>query len=164
MITREDLVVQSAENFITRELQARDYTPDKVVIRDAFPGPEERASELETTTVATGFNFDDGGRPVELGSDMIQRVYSIEFWVFGTTPEYGQNVAHVIRAIFEQDYLLPLEDIRQPDNPVIDQLQLAEPQGTKVTRQIARDPRPWEMYVWTTTVRVQDYYSPSEWS
>lgn len=163
MITREDLVVQSAENYVTAQLALRGYTADNVTIRDAFPSVDERATELEKTTIATGFNFDDGGRRAEMGSDLLRRVYSIEFWTFGTTPEYGQNVAHVIRAVFENDGIMPLQDIREDGDPVIDALQLDEPRGVIVTRQIARDPRPWEMYVWTTTVKLEDFYFPSEW-
>ncbi len=164
MITREDAVTQSAQDFVQGGLIALGYTGDKVFMRDAFPSLNERASELTVTTVATGFNFDDGGRSAELGSDLLLRVYAIEFWVFGTTPEYGQNVSHVIRRLFEQDYLMPLKDIRDQAKPVIDQLTVLQPRGVIVQRQIANDPRPWDMNVWTTTVRLEDYYSPSAWS
>ncbi len=132
-------------------------------MRDAFPTADERASELEITTVATGFTFDDGGRSVELGSDLILRVYSIEFWTFGITPEWGQNVAHVIRSIFEEQYLMPLQDLRTVGAPVIDSLTVLEPRGIIITRQMANDPRPWDLHVWTTMVKLEDYYSPSAW-
>ncbi len=164
MITREDAVTQSAQDFVQDGLVALGYTGDKVYMRDAFPTPHERASELAVTTVATGFSFDDGGKLAELGSDLLLRVYTIQFWIFGTTPEYGSNVGHVIRRLFEQDYLLPLKDIRDPAKPVIDKLTVLQPRGITVTRQIANDPRPWDMNVWTTTVKLEDYYSPSGWS
>ncbi len=164
MITREDAVTQSAQDFVQEGLISLGYTAGKVFMRDAFPTPTERASELSITTVATGFSFDDGGRPAELGSDLTLRVYAIEFWVFGTTPEYGSNVAHVIRRLVEQDHLVPLKDIRDPLKPVIDQLVVMEPRGVIVQRQIANDPRPWDMNVWTTMVKLEDFYSPSAWS
>lgn len=164
MITREQTVVQSAQNFVRSGLDALGYVNGKVYMRDAFPTAEERTSELEVTTVATGYSFDDGGTFVELGSDLLMRTYTIEFWTFGLTPEYGQNVAHVIRGLFEENFLMPLQDIRQSGDPVIDQLQVAEPRGVMVTRQIANDPRPWDMNVWTTTVKLEDFYSPSEWA
>lgn len=163
MITREDAVVQSAQTFVQQGLVALGYTADKVLMRDAFPTPDERASELDTTTVATGFNFDDGGRRAEMGSDLLLRVYTVEFWVFGTTPEYGTNVAHVIRRIFEGDYRLPLLDIRDPAFPTSDYLTVFEPRGIVVQRQVANDPRPWDMNVWTTSVKLEDYYSPAAW-
>lgn len=163
MITREQAVTQSVQNFIQDGLVALGYTSDKVFMRDAFPTPDERASELVKTTVATGFNFDDGGTRAELGSDLLLRVYTIEFWTFGTTPEYGQNVAHAIRRLLEDEYMVPLQDIREVDNPVIDKLQVLEPRGVLVAHQINPDPRPWDANVWTTTVKVEDYYSPSAW-
>lgn len=164
MITREDAVVQSVQNFVQTGLVALGYTADKVFMRDAFPTQDERSEELDTTTVATGFNFDDGGKLAEMGSDLILRVYTVEFWTFGTTPEYGSNVAHVIRRILEEDYLVPLQDIREAGSPVIDQLTVLEPRGVVVTRQIANDPRPWDMNVWTTTVKLEDFYSPQGWT
>jgi len=164
MISREQAVTQSTQNFVQSGLVSLGYTSGKVFMRDAFPTPDERASELVTTTVATGFNFDDGGTRVELGSDLLLRVYTIEFWVFGTTPEYGQNVAHAIRRILEENYLVPLQDIRQVSNPVVDQLQVLEPRGVLVTHQINPDPRPWDMNVYTATVKLEDFYSPSAWS
>lgn len=163
MITREDAVTQSAQDFVQDGLVTLGYTSGKVLMRDAFPTPNERATELSITTVATGFSFDDGGRPAEMGSDLLLRVCTIEFWVFGTTPEYGSNVAHVIRRLFEEDYRLPLKDIRDLEKPVIDYLTVFEPRGIIVQRQIANDPRPWDMNVWTTMVKLEDYYSPSAW-
>lgn len=164
MITREDAVVQSAQSFVQDGLVTLGYGPDKVLMRDAFPSPDERATELTVSTVATGFNFDDGGRRAELGSDLLLRVYSMEFWIFGTTPEFGTNVAHVIRRLFEQDYNFPLLDIRASGLPIIDYLTVFEPRGVIVQRQINVDPRPWDMNVWTATVKVEDYYSPQAWS
>lgn len=156
--------MQSSQNFVRGRLTTLGYGVNKVFMRDAFPTADERAQELTVTTVATGYSFDDGGRSAELGSDLLIRVYSIEFWTFGVTPEFGQNVAHVIREIFEEDFLMPLYDIREVGDPEIDKLQVVEPRGIIVTRQIANDPRPWDMNVWTTTVKVEDYYSPAAWT
>ena len=160
-ITREDQIEQSVYDHLQDRLVVKGYPPEKVKLREAFPTLNERSSPLTVTTVAIGFNFDDGGRQAEVGSDLIQRVYTIEFWVFGVTPTYGRNVAHMIRAIFEEDYLVPLKDIGIAGAPVIDQLPLLDERGVQVERQISSEPRSWDMNVWTTTTRFEDYYSPA---
>lgn len=166
MITREEVVEQSVTDFVRGELVAIGYPDSDVKIRETFPTATERASEMEVTTVAVGFNFDDGGRPVEMGSDLTLRIYNIEFWTFGLTPEFGRNVANVIKHVVESNGLLiPLRDIRVKDDPpVIDQLIVMEDRGVRVQRQIPRDPRPWDANVYTTTLRVEDYYYPSAWA
>jgi hypothetical protein len=83
VITREQMVAQSAQDFIAESLVAAGYGPTVVKVREAFPTIEERMTPLTVTQVALGFNFDDGGKKVELGSDLTLRVYNIEFWVFG---------------------------------------------------------------------------------
>jgi hypothetical protein len=163
MITREDQVEQSVQDFIKDGLQSRGYTPAMVAVRDAFPSVNERATPLARTTVAIGFNFDDGGRRVEMGSELMERTYSIEFWVFGTTHTWGRNVAHVIRAIVEQsDHLIPLKAIEQAGQPEITKLEVPDNQGVSVTRQVANDPEEWDRFVWTTMVKVEDTYMPSD--
>lgn len=161
MLTREDQVEQSVTDFVRAGFVALGYGDDKVAVRDSFPGADERSRELLLTTVAVGFNFDDGGTHVELGSDLTLRIYTIEFWTFGISPTYGRNVANVIRAIIEQGgYLIPLKAIEQAGAPVIDQLIIQDERGISVTRQLARDPRPWDRFVFTTTVKVEDTYMP----
>jgi hypothetical protein len=160
-ITREDQIEQSVYDFLEFSLRAKGYTEAKVMLREAFPTVNERSQALPVTTIAIGFNFDDGGRQAEIGSDLIQRVYTIEFWVFGTTPTLGRNVAHMVRAIFEENYLVPIKDIGISGQPVIDQLPLLDERGVQVERQIAPDPHAWDTNVWTTTTRFEDYYSPA---
>lgn len=162
MITREDQVEQSVSDFIKDGLTTLNYYPNVVDVRDSFPGVDERSKELNKTTIAVGFNFDDGGRNIELGSDLKLRVYTIEFWTFGINTAQGRNIANVIRALIEQgDYLIPLKAIELPDRPVFDQLIVQDERGVAVTRQIARDPRVWDRFVFTTTVKVEDTYYPS---
>jgi hypothetical protein len=162
MITREQMVAQSTQDFITERLAAAGYGPTIVQVREAFPTIEERMTPLTVTQVALGFNFDDGGKKVELGSDLTLRVYNVEFWVFGTTQNRAENVSGVIRAVIEDnDLLIPLKDISVAGHPVIDQLTVLDDRGIRTVRQIAPDPRPWDANVYTTTVRVEDYYSPA---
>lgn len=160
MVTREDKIEQSVTDFARAGLESRDYS-SFVDVREAFPTPDERASELTKTQVALGFNFDDGGKLIELGSDLTERTYTIEIWVFGTTRGRARNVAHVVKAIIEEEGGVPLKDIAVEGAPVIDKLMLPESRAITVTRQIANDPRPWDMFVYTTTVRLTDYYYPS---
>lgn len=161
MVTREQLVTQSVQDFVKAGLTAASY--DNVVkIRDAFPTVDERSSELVKTTVSLGFKFDDGGRHIELGSDLTMRTYTIEFWVFGRTASEAENVANVIRSIVERaGGLIPLKDVGAAGAPVIDQLQVDDSRAVTVTRQIAGNPLNWDRFVFTTTVKVEDIYYPS---
>lgn len=161
MVTREQCVVQSSQDFIADGLVARGYGDDLVHVRDAFPSVTERATELTQTNVALGFTFDDGGTRIELGSDLTLRTYTVEFWVFGLTPEEGENVSSVIRIIAESEGMIPLKDISDPTKPVVDQLLLAGNRPVVVSRQIAHDPANWDRFVWTTTVKLEDIYTPS---
>lgn len=152
---------QSASDFVKSELAANGYPDSKVHVREMFPTLNERATPLEVTQLAVGFHFDDGGVPAEMGSSLTRRVYTIEFWTFGTTPTYGRNVANVIKTFIERNgWLIPLKDIGQVGAPVIDQLVVLDDRGIKVQKQIANDPRPWDLNVYTTTVRVEDVYFP----
>lgn len=161
MITREQMVEQSTTDFVKAQLVANGYPDSKVHIREAFPTLDERSQPMDRTQLAIGFNFDDGGRKIELGSQLTRRVYTIEFWIFGVTPEYGRNVAGVIRAVIEDNNMLvPLKDISQAGQPVIDQLIVLDDRGIVVQRQISQVPRPWDHHVWTTTLKVEDTYLP----
>lgn len=163
MITRFDQIEQSVQDFVKDGLLANSYTTELVAVRDSFPTPEERAAELERTTVACGFNFDDGGRQIELGSDLTMKVHTIEFWTFGIKPGQARNVAHVIEALVASSgYSIPLKAIEQDGQPVIDYLVVPDQRGVSVTRQIAHSPRTWDRYVWSTIVKVEDTYFPSQ--
>jgi hypothetical protein len=161
MVTREDMVEQSVTDLVRAGIEASDLS-SKVHLRNAFPTEQERAQPLEITQLAVGFNFDDGGKLMELGSDLTERVYTITFWTFGTTATMGRTTANFVRQIVEQAGLIPLKDIRIIGQPVIDQLTLPERQAATVTRQIAGNPRPWDLFVWTTVLKVIDQYYPSQ--
>lgn len=161
MITREDLVEQSVQDYVRVGLEDLNYSPEIVNIREAFPSAEERAAEMTKSQLAIGFNFDDGGRLMELGSDLTERQYTIEFWTFGLTRTQGRNIAHVVRGILEAQGTIPLVDVGDNARPVIDRLLLPERRAVTVTRQVASNPRPWDMFVWTTKLIVNDQYSPS---
>lgn len=161
MITREDLVEQSVTIFVREGMTDWGYVPDIADVREAFPTPDERDKTLAKAQIALGFNFDDGGRSVEMGSDLTEFMHTVEVWIFGTTPGEGRNIAHAIRALALTNDTIPILDIRdQANRPEIDALTKPERQAAVVTRQVASNPRPWDRFVWTTTLRLYDTYSP----
>lgn len=160
MVTREDKIEQSVQDYIRGELRRLGYDETLVEIREAFPTLDERAAELEITTVAITIIFDDGGTPMEVGSDLTLRVYTVDAWTFGTDETIGRNVANVIKQILESNYgLIPLKDISQDPAPVIDQLTT---DTVSVTRQQNDDPQSWDEWVWSTVAKVEDSYYPSQ--
>lgn len=161
MIPRETNIEQSITDHLNGFLELLGYDDTVLLVREAFPSVDERSEPLLITTLATGFNFDDGGRMVELGSDLTQRVYTIEFWTFATSPGMGRNVANVVKEIFERNHVVPLHDYGDPAAPIIDHLVMLQDRGVQVQRQIATDPRQWDVNVFTTTVKFEDFYSPS---
>lgn len=160
MITREEQVEQSVQDFVREGLVALGYTDDKVHVRDSFPTMDERGKAMDTSQLSLGFNFDDGGRHVEMGTDLTQRVYTLEFWVFGVSGGAGRNVANVVRNVLEDTPTIPLKDLST--DAVVDQLIVLSEQGVRVQRQVATDPQPWDRHVFTTTVKVEDIYYPGQ--
>lgn len=161
-IPRETLITQSITDHLRSHLDALDYTDDIVVVREAFPTVEERSSPLLKSTLAIGFSFDDGGRFAELGSDLTHRVYTTEFWTFAMSGNLGENIANVVKQIFETNPLVPLKDYSQIGEPQFDTLVMLEERGVQVERQIATDPLPWDLNVFTTTVKFEDWYHASQ--
>lgn len=160
MVTREDQVEQSVQDFVKDKLfNVGGYSTDDVVILDAFPynkfdGP------LDRTYVAMGFNFDDGGHPAEMGSTLKRRQYTLTFWVFAHEPDWGKNIANVTKSAAESDMVIPLKDygINEPPQ-VIDSLMV---DSASTQRQFVREPQPWEENIWTTFVKVTDEYYSGE--
>ena len=127
-------------------------------LRLAFPTPEERAEEMKITTVAFGFNIDDGGREMELGSTLTEYTHTLEVWTFATDPAIGRRVAHAIKHIARHgDDTIDLLDFGQKGNPQIDSLLVMKAQVQHVASNSAR---PWDQYLWTTSVVVMDSYYP----
>lgn len=154
-ITREDLIEQSVTDYIRHAIfTERGYPANRVELVEAFD--EERfEGPLDKNYLAVGFNFDDGGRPLELGSDLVERVYTIELWVIGMDGTSGRNLANAVRDSAEEDGLIPLLDIRQQGKPVIDQL-VVDP--VRAMRQPVPQPRPWQRFLWIVHIPVVDQY------
>jgi hypothetical protein len=154
MVTREQMVEQSVQDFLREQLfVVRGYPTEDVELLDSFPynrfdGP------LAKTYVAAGFDFTDQGRAIELGSDLILRTYTLEFFVFGHDPLYGKNVASVVMHTLE-DGNIPLKDISKTGAPQIDVLTLVTVSKDRVPME---DPKPHEENLWLVTAKVDDEY------
>lgn len=163
MILREELVEYSVLKRIREKLPNYGFILKPTVnfninVREAFPTPDERAQELDITTVAFGFNIDDGGSLVELGSNLTEYRHTLEVWTFATEPRFGRHVAHAVKhAIRADDDSIPLYDYNQEGDPEIDRLLVLKAQ---VQHQANNSPRPWDQYVWTTSLVIQDIFLP----
>jgi len=105
--------------------------------------------------VATGFDFDDEGEQAEMGSDLKRRLYTIQFFVFGQTLTLSRNIANALKFVLEREGTIPLLQVDQAGRPEIDKLIL---EGVSAERQVVPDPQPWQRFVYTTTLRVEDCY------
>lgn len=160
MIAREVKIEQSIMDYVRAALVEQGYTDELLTVREAFPGVGERSAPLSKTTLAIGFNFDDGGTQAELGSNLTRYLHTVEFWVFGTTVRLGRAVAYAVRDALKETGLVPLKDVGVAGQPVIDQIVLMEDRGVRVERQIATDPLAWDLNVYTATARFEDYAYP----
>lgn len=157
VITREYKVEQSVTDFLRSQLfSARGLPPAEVMLHEAFEYKNFSDQPLDKEYVTLGFNFDQGGRPAELGSDLTILEHNIEIWVFATTPERGSNLAAQIQAgLGSNNGTIPLKDYAQNGDPVIDQLIVVK---VKKQRQPHPDPEPWQENAWTVTLVVQDEF------
>lgn len=161
-ITREDYVEQSVQTYAKRQLfDVRSYPEDQIEFLDSFDDNMfDGAEEPRKNYVAAGYDFDDDGRQAELGSDLIRRQYTFEFFVIGLSSVWAKNLAQAIKFAIEQDGIIPLLDIADaasaPDWPQIDALVLV---GVSANRVVVNDPAPWQRHIWVTRVRVEDTYN-----
>lgn len=158
LIPREQLIEQSVTDYVRTAIFTEfGYSPDKVELVESFDYNQIREG-LTKNVVTLGFSFDDGGTQAELGSDLTTRVHTIEFFAFGLTNTWARNLAQVVKHVLERDQRIPLYDYSDAAKPLIDYLL---PHAARAARQPIADPEPWEQYVWTTTVQLEDTYSAS---
>lgn len=166
-LIREELVEASVMRAITQGLPDYGYTlangndpaSGNVYVREAFPTPDERTEELKVTTLAFGFNIDDGGQAAELGSNLTRYVHTLICWVFATEPKFGRRLAHIVKSVVRRNLdVLPLYDFNADGDPQIDTLFVMKAQ---TRHEVNQSPRPWDRYVWTTAVSVQDIAYPN---
>jgi hypothetical protein len=158
-VTREELVEQSVTDFLRYQIfTVREYPADRVELREAFI-EDEFAGPLDKNYLAIGFNFDDGGHQLEMGSDLLERTYTIEVWVIGTSAHEGRNLANAVRDSMESEGLVPLKDVAVAGAPIIDYLQV-DPVRTQ--RQPVPNPKAWQEYLWIVSITVVDSYYARE--
>ena len=169
-IIREQLVNISTMRCLTLGLPDWGYVlsgdGQNVNVRSAFPTPTERETELTMTTLAFGFNIDDGGEAAEMGSTLTRYVHTLMCWVFATSPEFGERLAHVLAHIVRRSGnsgdAIPIYDFNQPpgENGLPPQIDTDIVMRAQVSHQVNNSVRPWDRYVWTCGISVQDIAYP----
>jgi hypothetical protein len=158
MIDRESVIERSIDVYLRQQLfAARGYPQDKVEILDAYPTNDRMSAPLDKNYIAIGWSTDDGGRQAELGTAFKRRIYTFDFYVFGTNRVWGKNLASVIRFSLESDQVINLLDPRDGET-VIDHVDV---DYVSTQQAVTRTPRPWEENCWITRLRVEDYYDSS---
>lgn len=162
MISREDNIDRSVMNFVRDQLTALGYfLPDqktgqpRVQILDAYPSDDRMTQPLDRNYIAVSYTADDGGRPAELGTQLTRRLHTSDFAVFGVSRIWGRNLAQLIKASVEIQAQIPLV-LDQPGNQNYVTVEYASAQEMPVN-----SPRPWQINMWATRIRVEDYYNPS---
>lgn len=154
MISREQKVTQSVQDYVVAGLAAAGYVQgEHYDFVDSYEGLAREG--LARTTMASGFDFDDEGRQAEMGSDLKQRLYTVQFVVFGTTEVFAKNIASQAKFVIDADGVIPLKDLDDPDDAVIGYLDVV---GVSAERQNVVNPEPWQEHIWSCTARVQDEY------
>lgn len=155
MIQRSQKVEQSVQDYVSGLIfGAQKYPPSQVEILDAWDG-EKFEGGLEKNYIATGFNFDDGGKEGETGSNLVRKLVTIEFFVVATNATWGRNLSSAITTALESDRVVPLKDIGEPGAPVIDALPVI---SVSAEHQPIANPAPWQRFIWTVHLRLEDEY------
>lgn len=149
------MVEQSVQEFLKEQLfTVRGYPQAQIEILDSFP-KDGLPQPLDKNYVAMGFHFDEGGVQAELGSDLKRRTYVLEVFVFGLSSIWGGNLASTIRDAADVDGVIPLLDLSAAGSPEIDKLVVIT---AHARREPINNPQPWEEFVWTVTIQVEDEY------
>lgn len=157
-VTREVKVETSVQAFAKVQLEAEGWNEDLVAYLDEFPFEEFEGDYTKKNFVAFGINFDDGGRPAELGSNLRKRIYTLEFFVLGMDELNAKSLANDLKFVCDVDVRVPLLDVGEEGMPVIDALIVVSCSAQKV---VVPDPKPYERHIWLTTARVEDEYYPA---
>jgi hypothetical protein len=160
MVTREQMIEQSIQDYVRGKLfDVHSYPEAKIEVMDSFP-TERFEGPLTKSYVASGFNFDDKGRRIELGSNLTERVYTIEWFIFGMDDTWGDNLTHAIKFSLESDLAIPLLDITVPGKPPSGDA--LEVEGVNAEDVIITDPAPAEEFLHRVECQVKDQYYPDQ--
>lgn len=160
-ITREQMVEESVRLLIVQALPARGYVQDTGdttgwTMIDSFPSS---LVKLDTNLIAAGFDFDDGGKQFECGSNMKERKYTLEFFVFGTSLTWAKALANALKFSLEVDQAIPLYDITQ--SPPVLNGEWLELDVVHSQRHAIPNAEPWQEFVFYVMTTVTDWYTPA---
>lgn len=161
MVERRTKVTESCKEIVRARMFAASggpYETTDVSLVEALPG-SEFDGKLDTSIVATGYNFDDGGRQGETGSDLVRYVWTLEYMVLAVSSVWGKNIADTVAAAFDVGDVVSLLDIGGTRSPTGETALVTYSQAQ---RAVVRDPRPWEEFVWMTRVKLEDYFYASQ--
>lgn len=155
MIQRSQKVEQSVQDYLRGLIfGAQKYPESQVELLDAWDGDKFEGG-LEKNYIAMGFNFDDGGKEGETGSNLVRKLITIEFFVVAKNATWGRNLSSAITTALESDRVVPLKDIGEPGEPVFDALPVI---NVSSEHQPVADPKPWQRFIWTVHLRLEDEY------
>lgn len=158
MVSREQKVNQSVQDYLKAQLESAGYNdPDHFKMLDAWDG-SALETPLTTNYIAAAYSFDDGGKAAEVGSNLIRRLYTVEFFVFAKNATWGRNLASLMQTAIEDNGggNIPLLDIGEPGQPEIDVLTLENVSAQR--EPVALNPPAWQKFVWTVRARLWDEY------
>lgn len=159
-VTRETLVQESVKILCVQALAARGYVQDTGDVTgwsmvEAFPYGLQK---LDTNLIAAGFDFDDGGKQFECGSNLKERKYTLEFYVFGTTLTWAQALANALKFSIEVDQAIPLYDVTQ--SPPVATSEWLELDVVHSSRHVFPNPEPWQENAYYVMCSLTDWYTP----
>jgi hypothetical protein len=155
MIQRSQKVEQSIQEYVRGLIfGAQKYPETQVEILDAWDG-EKFSGTLDKNYIAMGFNFDDGGKEGEVGSNLVRKLVTVEFFVVATNATWGRNLSSALTTALESDRVVPLLDIGEPGQPQIDALPVIT---CSSEHQPIANPQPWQRFIWTVHLRLEDEY------
>lgn len=157
-VPRQTLITQSLQDYVSAALTSRGYpVGTQVEVQDSFDQSQFDA-EIDHEYVCLGFNFDPGGVPFEIGSNLRRYSHRLEVFVIARNADAGESIGHALRERLEGDGLLPLKNYLAPGNPVIDQLCI---DPVRIEHQPIPDPRPWQRFIWLLTIPAIDEFDPT---
>lgn len=156
-ITRETCVQISVRDFIVSKLASLGYTigtgEGNVEVLDGYPD-DNYDLDVDHTAVAIYFD-DDGGRRIELGSTLTERVYIFTFDVVSDNARSAKSVAHNIRRSLDEEGRIPFIDYRLPGAVQVGVLSLGD---IAVDQEVVDEPKPWQRNRWLVTTPVIDTF------
>lgn len=161
-ITREQMIEESLNILVRNALTARGFpqdTSDTTGWSMMATYPYD-LKELDTNLIAAGFEMDDGGKQFEIGSNLKERKYQLEFFVFGTSLTWGKSLSNAIKFSIEEDQAIPLYDITQ--TPPVQTGEWLELDHVHSHRQPLPDPEPWQEFTYLVNCTVTDWYTPAQ--